>query len=60
MVYYQQHLNVNRLWLEQIMYEVCLQVRHIVAMCCQGLFHCQIYIDEFAVVQDNTCTYNSV
>lgn len=37
MVYYRQHLNVNRLWLEQIMYEVCLQVRHIIAMCCQGL-----------------------
>jgi hypothetical protein len=28
-VYYQQHLNVNRLWLEHIMYEVCLQERHV-------------------------------
>jgi len=52
MVYYQQHLNVNRLWLEHIVYEA--DYSHVLS---RTLSHCQIYIDEFAVVQYNTVRY---
>jgi hypothetical protein len=60
MVYYQHHLNLNRLWLEQLMYQECLQVvvyHHVLSRLCPtvryGLMNC-------SVSGQNTCVCDRV